>query len=125
MYVDAQTRRKILALKNVAVEHFKHENWLELGTLTGCYDLISSHSRLLRSLSFGDDDYAGCALEVLMRIVEREDANFAEVDSYITDKFGGGCQTISSAVNAGRASIFSLLPSRCRRNRPTRIWSQR
>ncbi|MBZ9859091.1 hypothetical protein [Mesorhizobium sp. CA12] len=106
MYVDAQTRRKVLVLKDVAVEHFKHENWLELGTLTGCYDLISSHSRLLRSLSFGDDDYAGCALEVLMRIVEREEANFSEVDNYIGGKFGGGGQTISSAANTGPRIYF-------------------
>ncbi|MDQ0997019.1 hypothetical protein QFZ34_002201 [Phyllobacterium ifriqiyense] len=106
MYVDASTRKKVLALKDVAVKNFTQENWLELGTLTGCYDIVRSHSRLLRSLSFGDDDYAGCALEVLMRIVEQESANFLDIERYIFNKFGGGGETISSAMIAGPKVYF-------------------
>lgn len=37
--------------------------WTELGLLTDTSDQIDAHSRLLRSLRFNDDDYAGHVLD--------------------------------------------------------------
>ncbi len=70
MHVDAEQRRKVVEFKNIAVANFSSSNWLELGSLTDRFDLVNDHPRLLRSLSFGDDDYDGCALQVLMAMVE-------------------------------------------------------
>jgi hypothetical protein len=79
---------------------------MELGTLTGSNELVSAHDRLLRSLRFGDEDYAGCALEVLMSIVEQESANLEDVEGYIHGKFGGGGDTISSTIDHGPRIYF-------------------
>ena len=38
--------------------------WKEVGLLTDTLDQIEGHSRLLRSLSFGDDDYEGHVLDM-------------------------------------------------------------
>ena len=105
-YVDQETRRKVLALSKIAVANFTSGDWIELGTLTGSYDLVSSHDRLLRSLRFGDEDYPGCALQVLMRIVEQESVNFEEIERYIDGKFGGGGETISSTIGQGARIYF-------------------
>jgi AbiJ N-terminal domain 5 len=105
-YVDQQTRRKIIALSKIAVDNFDSSDWVELGTLTGSHELVSSHGRLLRSLLFGDNDYAGCALQVLMSIVEQESANFEDVEQYIIGNFGGGGETISSTIENGPRIYF-------------------
>src|SRR6185437_4332431 len=106
MYVDAQTRRKVLALSETAVANFDAGNWLELGTLTGSYELITTHDRLLRSLRFGDPDYSGCALQVLMKIVEIEPVNYDDIEKYIDGKFGGGGECVSSNANDGPRIYF-------------------
>lgn len=57
MHVDAEQRRKVVEFKNIAVANFSSSNWIELGSLTDRFDLVNDHPRLLRSLSFGDDDW--------------------------------------------------------------------
>lgn len=37
--------------------------WMELGLLTDTLDYIRGHGRLLRSLSWGDDDYLACVID--------------------------------------------------------------
>jgi hypothetical protein len=105
-YVDQKTRRKVIALSKIAVANFDSSDWIELGTLTGSHELVSSHTRLVRSLLFGDNDYAGCALQVLMSIVEQESANLEDVEQYIHGKFGGGGETISSTSYEGPRIYF-------------------
>jgi len=46
----------------------EHE-WREFGRETGTSDILGSHPRLYRSLSFGDDDYPDAALDVLERVL--------------------------------------------------------
>jgi hypothetical protein len=43
--------------------------WKEVGLLTDTLDQIEGHSRLLRSLSFGDDDYEGHVLDMTGRVL--------------------------------------------------------
>src|ERR1700688_992410 len=105
-YVDQETRRKVLALSKIAVANFTASDWMELGTLTGSYDLVCSHDRLLRSLRFGDEDYAGCALQVMMGIVGQEGATFEDVERYVHGKFCGGGETISSTIDDGGPRIY-------------------
>ncbi|OQM75378.1 hypothetical protein [Manganibacter manganicus] len=106
MHVDAEQRRKVVEFKNIAVANFSSSNWIELGSLTDRFDLVNDHPRLLRSLSFGDDDYDGCALQVLMAMVEHAPENFGEVERYITSRFGGGGESVSSTVGTGPRIYF-------------------
>jgi hypothetical protein len=113
VHLDAKARRKIVDLKNIAVAHFTSSNWLELGTLTNQYDLVDGHGRLLRSLSFGDDDYDGCAIQVLTAISEAADENLGEIEEYVTSRFGGGGDSVSSTCNDGpriyfQPSVFTM-----------------
>lgn len=55
----------MLALQKAIVATFDSGDWNEIGYLTGYHDYIVNHDRLLRSLRFGDDDYAGCVFQVL------------------------------------------------------------
>lgn len=68
--------KAVLALKRCVVSRFDSENWDEVTYLLNGRDVINSHPRLLRSLSFGDDDYPGCVLEVLGQLIDLDKGNF-------------------------------------------------
>lgn len=55
----------MLAMQRALVSEFNATDWHELGYLTGFHDYIRGHDRLLRSLSFGDEDYGACVFQVL------------------------------------------------------------
>lgn len=44
-------------------KHFDKSDWIALGLEVGMVDAIQNHDRLLRSLGWGDDDYAGHAVK--------------------------------------------------------------
>lgn len=62
----------LYSIKTRIVNNFTFADWQEIGLLTGYSDFIQHHSRLLRSLNFGDDDYSGHVITVINRI-NRED----------------------------------------------------
>ncbi|WP_306548431.1 TIR domain-containing protein [Desulfobulbus sp.] len=70
--MDATQRKKISVITKYAVENFHEGDWYTIGQLTGKIRLINDHSRLLRSLSFGDEDYSYCAAEVISDIFDSE-----------------------------------------------------
>lgn len=103
----AFSRRDLLPIKDRVVANFNQGNWLELGILTDCSDLIENHHRLLRSLSFGDPDYEGCAIGVLSGMVERNPANFAEIRHYLDARYPEtDGVNVSSAQTAGPKIVF-------------------
>lgn len=55
----------ILALRTAIKDAFSAEDWKEFGYLSGHSDYIQRHKRLIRSLSWGDEDYGQCVLEAL------------------------------------------------------------
>lgn len=55
--------------------------------LTGFSNMISKHPRLLRSLSWGDEDYAGNALTIIRRIAEQDENAFLIFEKYVTEKY--------------------------------------
>lgn len=61
----------VVALKRYIEARFTTGDWRELGHLTGTLGIIESNPRLLRSLEWGDPDYAGCVIEVLPLILKR------------------------------------------------------
>ncbi|MBQ23885.1 abortive infection family protein [Alcanivorax sp.] len=63
---DSKLRGKVvLALQKAIVETFDAADWKEVGYKAGQIDYIRGHSRLLRSLSWGDDDYGSCVFQAI------------------------------------------------------------
>ena len=85
--IDKETGYKIIELKDKIVQNFTKSHWQELGMIIGLWDVITKHDRLLRSLSFGDDDYEGNVIEVLRQFEERHRGIIVEVEKYIHTKF--------------------------------------
>lgn len=70
--MDAPHRKILGVIGKYAEESFSEGDWYTLGQLAGQLDYVQSHPRLLRSLSFGDEDYASCVAQVLDHIAEEE-----------------------------------------------------
>lgn len=85
--IPKEQQKELIEIKNQINKQFSKSDWLDLGYTLGCYDVIEQHPRLLRSLSFGDEDYEGNILEVLSEIIKRDQRNFDEIRSYVSDKF--------------------------------------
>lgn len=79
--------QRILEIREKIVSNFTHENWEEIGLLTGFSDLIKNHKRLLRSLSWGDEDYSGNVLNVVSGIASQNEAALDVLESYLNEKF--------------------------------------
>lgn len=94
--MDQATGKRIIALKDKITESFSDGNWEEVGLLTGTLDIIKGHYRLLRSLSWRDDDYPGNVLEVLQEIYERKPSLLDEIEVYINQHFPEDAYFISS-----------------------------
>lgn len=106
-YVNAETRKRLLALVDVAVENFDNGDWKALGVHTGSSDLVEGNDRLLRSLFFSDPDYEGCAHSVMLRIVERDHANLPIIDEFIGKKYGGPGVSVSTAPSVSKPIVFT------------------
>ena len=85
--MDKEQGKEIIEIKNQIAKQFTKSDWLDLGYSLGCYDIIENHSRLLRSLSFGDEDYEGNILEVLTSIISKDPKNLQELKHFISDKY--------------------------------------
>jgi len=78
---DSQRRNKlVLALKRAIEAKFTPpENgatqWKELGYATDTREYINNHPRLLRSLSWGDEDYGGHVLDAIEEMLQRDPTN--------------------------------------------------
>lgn len=77
--MDSQDRKKVRVITEYATEFFSEREWYALGHLTGALPVIQGHGRLLRSLSFGDDDYSYCVSEVLNQIFEKSPETIDQV----------------------------------------------
>lgn len=66
---DAKATKALLAISKAVEATFSKGDWLALGLVTDAQEAITRHSRLLRSLEWGDSDYAGNVLEVLPAVL--------------------------------------------------------
>lgn len=73
----------VLLIKRYISTNFSEGNWDEIAYLTGCKNIIYNHSRLLRSLHFGDEDYDACIFDVLENILKKDPANLQIIIDYI------------------------------------------
>lgn len=98
---------QLVQLKNSVVEDFDSSNWKELAALTNMIDEVENHPRLLRSLSWGDDDYDGLALTFLRKMIGQNDENLTTVQDYVHKKCTVSGEDISSEQSEGRKIVFS------------------
>ncbi|CAG7857431.1 hypothetical protein MCAMS1_02246 [biofilm metagenome] len=94
--IDHELGKRILALRERVVADFSAGDWEEIGLLTGFSDLISKHPRLLRSLAWGDEDYAGNALVIIKRIAEQDENAFVIFEKRVEEKYPEQSQFISA-----------------------------
>ncbi len=104
--MDVATGSRLIELRRRVVAGFDNNNWEELGLLTGQSQVIDRHPRLLRSLSWGDEDYDGNVLEVLRGIVERDPRALVVIEQYVDRNFPGE-STYISAKPAERKISFA------------------
>lgn len=98
---------QLVQLKNSVVEDFDASNWKELGALTNTLEQVEQHPRLLRSLSWGDDDYDGLALTFLRKMIGPNDENLDVVQDYVSKKCTISGEDISSESTTERKVVFS------------------
>jgi AbiJ-like protein len=104
--MDPVAGQRVLALKETIAAKFDEANWLELALLTGSIDLVRNHSRLIRSMAWGDQDYPGHVFSVLLDIVERDPENLGRLENYVVGKFEGGGIDISPPQNVAVNRIY-------------------
>ncbi|MDP0497634.1 MAG: hypothetical protein Q7Q73_15635 [Verrucomicrobiota bacterium JB024] len=104
---ERPTGKQLVALKNQVVQGFNESNWRELGVLTEMLDVVSGHSRLLQSLSWGDEDYEGHALQMLKDMIDARPENYALMLDYISRNCPDGGEFISSFDDGARRIVFS------------------
>ncbi len=104
--MDTALGNRLIELRARIVDGFDANNWEEIGLLTGATELITRHPRLLRSLSWGDEDYAGNVLTVLRWIVERDPRTLPIIEAYLDNHFPSE-STFVSAKPSERRITFS------------------
>jgi hypothetical protein len=104
--LDPDSQRRMPELRKRILANFSSGDWRTLGAMTNCLDVITNHPRLLRSLSWGDEDYDGHATEMLVRILEG--GNLTLVEHYLTEHYPvAGEENISSVDTPGNKIYFT------------------
>lgn len=106
--------REILELRQRIAANFREENWQEIGLLTGRSETINDHPRLLRSLSWGDEDYSGNVLDVLRNIADYDPKAYGTIKEYVDEHFPGESEYVSAKPAERRITfapnVFSVPP---------------
>lgn len=97
----------ILELKRRIEEDFTSSNWEEAGLLTDSSHIISGHPRLLRSLSFGDQDYGGNIISVLRTMSDYNPDALGILKEYLDQWYPDQNVTYISAKPSERKISFS------------------
>lgn len=100
-------RKRLIGLTRLAVKNFNGGDWQALGAYTNASDVISGHDRLLRSLSFADDDYSGNAHGVMFSIAERNPENVRIIEEFVAEHYGDLSENISTAPGKTRTITFT------------------
>lgn len=80
-------KKTVLALQRVIGATFDQQEWSKLAYITNTEEIIYGHPRLLRSLSFGDNDYDDCMRDVIEDLLtkghEDEVKRFVKLDEWL------------------------------------------
>ncbi len=71
----AQRNKTILLIKKAIEATFDSDDWKEIGYSTDTIEWIQEHPRLLRSLTWNDDDYGGHVFDAIGHILEQNPDN--------------------------------------------------
>jgi len=96
-----------MAALSKAVAEFDRADWQQVGIATGSLDVVRGHNRLLRAISFGDDDVPEAASEVLWKIIENDRENFMTIEEMVSEKQGVVGENISTAPSKSRPIVFT------------------
>ena len=80
---DASREKILVGLKRAVEDTFNAGKWKELGYLLGRASAVEDHPRLLRSLSWGDEDYPSNVFSVLRELVGERFENLEPVVDYV------------------------------------------
>ena len=94
-----EINRMLLKLKDVIVAKFNQSHWQNLALITNCERIVDHHPRLIRSLSFRDDDYEGCVIQVLRSMVDADIGNLNSISEYLHEQFGDDREYVSSMAS--------------------------
>ena len=86
--LEKDERQSLIRWCRLAIKNFHAGDWQSLGVYTNTFDLIQGHDRLLRSLSFSDEDYSGHAHAVIFEIAQLDAKNLSIIEDYIRDHYG-------------------------------------
>lgn len=102
------TNEKLIELSDTVIKHFSESDWIRLGALTNSSHIIEGHDRLLRSLSWGDNDYDGNVIQVLRMVLQESPDNQKTLEGMLV-KYDTSvdAQFISSSEPSGRKIVFS------------------
>ena len=103
--MDTVLGNRLIDLRARIVDGFNAGNWEELGLLTGASAVITQHPRLLRSLSWNDEDYADNVLSVLRRIVEQDPRTLPIIEGYVDENFPGEGTYVSAKPSERRITF--------------------
>lgn len=94
--MDPAVGRRIVALRPRIIAHFDVGNWEEVGMLTGLWETIEEHPRLLRSLSWKDSDYSGRVIPVLKEMAGHDPGALDIIEEYLDERFPGETHYVSA-----------------------------
>lgn len=103
--MDKKLGHRVLEIRDRIVSNFDAGDWEEMGLLTGYSDAISGHSRLLRSLSWGDQDYGGNVLSVLRRIAEEDFDALGVIEAFLDLKYPEESHYLSAKPKAKKLTF--------------------
>jgi hypothetical protein len=104
--MDINFGKRIIELPEKILGNFNEGDWDAVGLLTGRSGVIDSHPRLLRSLSWKDEDYPGNVLSVLKSLATADPNTVGVVEEYINEHYPGD-GTYISAKPSERKTVFS------------------
>lgn len=98
---------RILKIKRRIVDAFTAEQWRELALLTDTYEAVVNHPRLLRSLSFGDEDYSDCVVKILALMIGKSALNLGVIEKFVGERVGWVDEVFVSGKKSSRVITFS------------------
>lgn len=98
--------RRIKRISKVVVDTFDTDDWHIIETQFPGGEAISNHGRLFRAMSFGDEDYPYCVVDILNKLVEFDERNLSRLESYIANEERVSPVGISSDSAMRRCHIF-------------------
>lgn len=102
MPLTQEQRIRLMRVKDFIVSHhFSESDWYNIGVLTNSYTEVDNHPRLLRSLSWGDGDYEGCVVQVLVKMVEKSEGNLDGIITYLKEKFPDDQDQLEDGMGTG------------------------